>query len=148
MTDELFHAPDLMSILRFTARLSVAAILGGVLGFERQREGKAAGLRTHMLVALGSALFTVAPLEAGMELDGLSRVIQGVAAGIGFVGAGTILKLTNEGEIKGLTTASSLWLTAAVGMSVGAGLIWLPLIAVTLAFLILQVLGRVDRGRR
>jgi putative Mg2+ transporter-C (MgtC) family protein len=75
-------------------------------------------------------------------------VIQGVAAGIGFVGAGTILKLTNEGEIKGLTTASSLWLTAAVGMSVGAGLIWLPLIAVTLAFLILQVLGRVDRGRR
>jgi putative Mg2+ transporter-C (MgtC) family protein len=147
-TDELFAIPDILHLARLTARLSVAAVLGGVLGMEREHRGKAAGLRTHMLVALGAALFTVAPLEAGMELEGLSRVIQGVAAGIGFIGAGTILKRTDEVEIQGLTTAASLWLTAAVGMAVGAGLIWPPLLAVLLAFFILHALGAIDRLRQ
>ena len=147
-TDELFALPDLLHLARLVARLSVAAVLGGVLGLEREQRGKAAGLRTHMLVALGAALFTVAPLEAGMELEGLSRVIQGVAAGIGFIGAGTILKRTNEEEIQGLTTAASLWLTAAVGMAVGAGRLWPPLMAVLLAFFILHALGAIDRLRQ
>jgi putative Mg2+ transporter-C (MgtC) family protein len=147
LAEPLFASLDLAQLARVTARLGVAALLGGVLGFERERVGKAAGLRTHMLVALGSALFTVAPLEAGMDLEGLSRVIQGVAAGIGFIGAGTILKRTEEDEIKGLTTAASVWLTAAVGVAVGAGRLWLPVVAVLLAFFILHVLGAIDRLR-
>jgi putative Mg2+ transporter-C (MgtC) family protein len=147
-TDELFRVPDLFRLAQVTARLSVAAVLGGLLGMERAHRGKAAGLRTHMLVALGAALFTVAPLEAGMELEGLSRVIQGVAAGIGFIGAGTILKRADEQEIQGLTTAASLWLTAAVGMAVGAGRLWLPLIAVLLAFFILHGPAAVERIRQ
>jgi putative Mg2+ transporter-C (MgtC) family protein len=147
LAEPLFVALDPAQLARVTARLGVAALLGGVLGFERERVGKAAGLRTHMLVALGSALFTVAPLEAGMDLEGLSRVIQGVAAGIGFIGAGTILKRTEEDEIKGLTTAASVWLTAAVGVAVGAGRLWLPVVAVLLAFFILHVLGAIDRLR-
>ncbi len=83
-----------------------------------------------MMVGLAAALFTVAPLDAGMSVADLSRVLQGIAAGIGFIGAGTILKLTGEQEIKGLTTAASLWLTAAVGMAVGIGHLWLPIVAV------------------
>lgn len=148
INDELFASPDLLHLTRVTVRLSVAALLGGVLGFEREHSGKAAGLRTHMLVALGAALFTVAATEAGMALDGVSRVIQGVAAGIGFIGAGTILKRTDAEEIQGLTTAASLWLTAAVGIAVGAAHLWLPLIAVLLAFFILHVLGAIDRFRQ
>lgn len=148
MTDELFASPDILQLARLAARLSAAALLGGVLGFEREHRGKAAGLRTHMMVALGAALFTVTPLEAGMALEGLSRVIQGIATGIGFIGAGTILKRTNEEEIQGLTTAASLWLTAAVGMAVGAGQLWLPLVAVLLAFFILHGLGAIDRLRQ
>jgi putative Mg2+ transporter-C (MgtC) family protein len=140
--------PDLFRLALLTARLSVAAVLGGLLGLERAHRGKAAGVRTHMLVALGAALFTLAPLEAGMELEGLSRVIQGVAAGIGFIGAGTILKRADEREIQGLTTAASLWLTAAVGMAVGAGRLWLPLIAVLLAFFILHGPSAVERLRQ
>lgn len=147
-TDELFAAPDILHMARLTARLGVAAVLGGILGYEREHRGKAAGLRTHMLVALGAALFVVGPLEAGMALEGMSRVIQGIAAGIGFIGAGTILKRTSDEEIQGLTTAASLWLTAAVGMAVGAGLLWLPLISVLLAFFILHVLGALDRLRQ
>ena len=147
-TDELFAMPDLLQLARLSARLGAAALLGGMLGLEREHRGKAAGLRTHMLVALGAALFTVAPLEAGMELEGLSRVIQGVAAGIGFIGAGTILKRADEEEIQGLTTAASLWLTAAVGMAVGAGRLWPPLVAVVLALFILNALGAIDRLRQ
>lgn len=148
MTDQFFSSPDIPQMVRLAVRLSAAAALGGVLGLEREHRGKAAGLRTHMMVALGAALFTVAPLEAGMALEGLSRVIQGIAAGIGFIGAGTILKRTDEEEIQGLTTAASLWLTAAVGMAVGAGRLWLPLVAVLLAFFILHVLGAIDRLRQ
>jgi putative Mg2+ transporter-C (MgtC) family protein len=141
----IFDVPDLDQFLRVFARLAVAALLGGVLGLERQLEGKAAGLRTHMLVALGTALFTVAPIEAGMAIADLSRVIQGIAAGIGFVGAGTILKLTDQQQIKGLTTAASLFLTAAVGMAVGTGRLWLPVVGVFLAFCILHGLGVIER---
>ena len=77
---------------RVSVRLLLAAILGGLLGYERETHGKAAGLRTHMLVAIGSALFVLVPELSGAEHDAMSRVIQGVIAGIGFLGAGTILK--------------------------------------------------------
>jgi putative Mg2+ transporter-C (MgtC) family protein len=143
--ETIFEAPDLVELLRVSARLLVAALLGGLLGWERSRAGKAAGLRTHMLVALGAAVFTIAPIEAGMSVSDLSRVFQGIAAGIGFIGAGAILKVASEREIHGLTTAAGIWLTAAVGMAVGAGRVWLPLIAVAIALVVLASVGYVER---
>jgi putative Mg2+ transporter-C (MgtC) family protein len=145
MSADLFALPDLSQLFHVVAQLGVAALLGGVLGIEREKVGKAAGLRTHMLVALGAALFTVSALDAGMNAADLSRVFQGIAAGIGFIGAGAILKLTHEKEIKGLTTAATLWLTAAAGTAVGAGHLWIPIVGVLLAFVILAALGKIER---
>ena len=142
---DLFAVPDLAQFVRVVVRLGMAALLGGVLGFEREQVGKSAGLRTHMLVSLGAALFTVASVEAGMSVADLSRVFQGIAAGIGFIGAGAILKLTSEQEIRGLTTAASLWLTAAAGTAAGAGYLWIPIVGVLLALIVLSALGRVER---
>src|SRR6266540_49058 len=96
--------------------LGSAALLGGLMGLERELHKHGAGLRTHMMVSLGAALFVQVgvAISTGTTSE-VGRVIQGVAAGIGFIGAGTILKLTDRLEIKGLTTASSIWLAAAVG---------------------------------
>ena len=126
-------------------RLAGAAVLGGVMGLEREWLQKPAGLRTHMLVALGSAMFVLAPREVGMDGADLSRVMQGVATGVGFIGAGTILKVASARRIEGLTTAASLWLAAAVGLAVGAGLWWLPFVSAVLALVIL-VSASVGRG--
>jgi putative Mg2+ transporter-C (MgtC) family protein len=141
---DAFAWPDAAQFLRVGARLLAAALLGGLIGLEREHTGKAAGLRTHMLVALGSALFTLAPREAGMALADLSRVIQGIVTGIGFVGAGAILKLSADRRIVGLTTATSIWLTAAVGSAAALGALWLPALAVGLALLILGALRRLE----
>jgi putative Mg2+ transporter-C (MgtC) family protein len=143
--DGLFSLPEWNQFIRVGIRLLVAALLGGLLGFEREREGKAAGLRTHMLVSLGAALFTVASLEAGMMVSDLSRVFQGIATGVGFLGAGTILKLTGQQEIKGLTTAAGIWLTAAVGMAAGSGFLWIPILGVVIALIILSGLVYFER---
>ena len=140
-----FDWPGWTEMYYVAVRLLVAALLGGLLGYERERGGKAAGLRTHMLVALGAALFTVAPLQAGVELRELSRVFQGIATGIGFIGAGTILKRSDGGHVEGLTTAAGIWLTAAVGMAVGAGLLWIPVLGSVLALVIFSVLGYAER---
>src|SRR5919109_3317635 len=113
--------PGVVEVTQLILHMLLAALLGGVLGYQRERQGKAAGLRTHMLVALGSAFFVVVPLRAGMAIGDLSRVLQGLIAGIGFLLAGTILKQQAEGEIHGLPTAAGLWLTAAVGIAVGLG---------------------------
>ena len=147
LVDDLFHIPDLAQVVRVLVRLLVAAALGGILGAERELAGKAAGLRTHMLVALGAALFVLFPAEAGMNVGDLSRVIQGVATGIGFIGAGTILKRAESDEIQGLTTAAGLWLTAAIGMAVGAGHLWLPVISAVVAWLILSALARLTPSK-
>jgi putative Mg2+ transporter-C (MgtC) family protein len=147
MLDDLFHLPDVPQALRVVARLGVAAVLGGFLGAERELAHKAAGLRTHMMVALGAALLVVFPLEAGMAIGDLSRVIQGVATGIGFIGAGTILKRVQSDEVLGLTTAASIWLTAAVGLAAGAGYLWIPLTSTAMAWLILHVVGRLEARR-
>ena len=141
---DLFTVPDAAQMLRVLVRIGVAALLGGILGAERQHAGKSAGLRTHMLVAMGCALFVLFPSEAGMATADLSRVIQGVATGIGFIGAGTILKRPDANEIKGLTTAAGVWLTAAVGAAVGAGQLWLPLVAVVAAWVILALIRRFE----
>jgi putative Mg2+ transporter-C (MgtC) family protein len=111
-----------------------------VIGLERQRTGKWAGVRTHMMVALGAALFTVVPLEAGMKSADFSRIIQGLATGIGFLGGGVILKLSSEHQVRGLTTAAGVWTTAGVGMAVGAGWLWPSLCGTVLGLVILEFL--------
>jgi len=93
---------------------------------------------------MGSAVFTIAPLVAGMTIADAGRVFQGIAAGIGFIGAGTILKLTEQQEIKGLTTAAGLWLTAAIGMATGSGLLWIPILATVIAVVILSALAQFE----
>lgn len=122
-------------------RLLVATLLGGVLGIERQFHGQWAGVRTHMMVALGAAIFTIAALTtAPDDANEVTRVIQGIAAGIGFLGAGTILKLSTEGEVRGLTTASSIWLAAALGTVAGLGEYALSIVAGLMSILILAFL--------
>lgn len=121
VASEFSDIPDFEHAVRVSIRLLLAAFLGGVLGYEREYKGKAAGLRTHMLVSLGAALFVLVPLEAGMAIDDLSRVMQGIITGIGFLGAGTILKGSSVQDVKGLTTAAGIWLTAAIGVAVGLG---------------------------
>ena len=129
---------------RVFIRVLAATLLGAVVGYERETTGKSAGLRTHMLVALSSALFVLAPLEAGMSPGDVSRIIQGVAAGIGFIGAGAILKVTSDREIQGLTTAAGIWLTAAVGLAAGLGRLGLAAIGVGLAWVILYIVARIE----
>ncbi len=120
---EFSDIADPSQLTRVTVRLLIVAILGGILGFEREHKGKAAGVRTHMLVAMGAALFVLVPRMAGADDAALSRVVQGIVAGIGFLGAGTILKGNeiNVSKVKGLTTAAGLWMTAAIGIAAGMG---------------------------
>lgn len=143
--DNLFDLPAQAHLWHIAVRLGVATLLGGIVGAEREWMGKAAGLRTHMLVALGTALFVLAPAEAGLGEGDQGRIVQGIAAGIGFIGAGTILKREDRNEIQGLTTAASIWLTAAIGVAVALGPIWLPVVAVVLALVILYVVALLQK---
>jgi putative Mg2+ transporter-C (MgtC) family protein len=132
------------TVLRVLVRLLAAVIAGGLIGFEREEHRHFAGLRTHMLVSMGSALFIIAAQEFKISEDVVSRVIQGLLAGIGFLGAGTILKLQDVRQVKGLTTAATLWVTAGIGVSIGLGLFWPSAIALVLSWLVLFVVGRVE----
>ncbi|HEX6214048.1 MAG TPA: MgtC/SapB family protein [Vicinamibacterales bacterium] len=143
--DQLFSVPETEFLMRVISRLGVAALLGGLIGIEREWMGKAAGLRTHMTVALGCAAFMLVAIESSTDAGNISRAIQGIAAGIGFIGAGTILKRGEEEDIKGLTTAATIWLTAAVGAAAGAGQGWIAFIGVAIAFLILSIFSGIDR---
>ena len=129
--------PDRTRLGIILIRVIAAVLLGGVLGIERERAGKPAGLRTHMIVCLGTSVVVLACTEVNMGLDGLSRVIQGVVTGIGFIGAGTILKLNEQREIQGLTTAAGLWMTAAIGIAVGLGVLGLAVIGTVMTLLVL-----------
>jgi putative Mg2+ transporter-C (MgtC) family protein len=140
--EEFTDIGDGAGIVRIVVRLLVAVVLGGVLGWERESVGAPAGLRTHMLVSLGSALFVLIPLQAGMRMDDLSRVLQGVTAGIGFLGAGAILKQTARNDVRGLTTAASIWLTAALGVAAGMGREATALLSTLFALVILAMLRR------
>ncbi|AOF85808.1 mgtC family protein [Hydrogenophaga sp. RAC07] len=135
---DIGNAEDLTKIC---LRLTVALALGALLGYERESVGAAAGLRTHMLVALGAALFMVIPHQAGMRIEDVSRVMQGVIAGIGFLGAGAIMKLKDE-SIKGLTTAAGIWLTAAVGMAAGMGLEATAVVSAVFGWIVLFLLRK------
>lgn len=140
--DELSTLTDVGDIARVMLRLLLAAALGAWLGANRERTGKSAGLRTHMLVSMGCALFVMVPQLAGMGLADLSRVIQGVATGIGFLGAGTIIKHRHDEQVVGLTTAAGLWVTAAIGIACGLGREGSALVATFLAWLVLAALAR------
>jgi len=139
LLDEFSDLADIEQGTRITLRLVLAVLLGGLLGLEREQRGKEAGVRTHMLVSLGAALFVLVPDVAGAMDDAMSRVIQGVVAGIGFLGAGTILKRNGHDEVKGLTTAAGIWLTAAIGVTIGLGHESTALLAAGMAFIILHL---------
>jgi putative Mg2+ transporter-C (MgtC) family protein len=146
MPEPIFHwpAPGLLAVS--AARLGLAALMGALMGAERERVHSAAGLRTHILVSVGSALFVLSAIESGAGEDAISRVIQGLVAGIGFLGAGTILKLGDRVEVHGLTTAASIWVTAAVGVAAGLGQIWLAALASIFGWFVLGPLKRIERG--
>jgi putative Mg2+ transporter-C (MgtC) family protein len=137
--------PDARQFARVVIRLLMASVLGGILGAQREQTGKPAGLRTHMLVSLGAALFVLASLESGMTPADLSRVIQGLATGIGFIGGGAILKLSEEHNIRGLTSAAAIWMTAAIGVAVGLGRLWMAMLSALLTWFILAILARIER---
>jgi putative Mg2+ transporter-C (MgtC) family protein len=134
-------------------RLGMATIVGGLIGLNREIRHKPAGLRTHALVALGAAVATalVAAIGSGVtaqHFDALSRVIQGIITGIGFLGAGVILRAENGRSVHGLTTAASIWLAACLGSACGAGAWVITLCALVLVLLILIVGGPLDHWLR
>jgi putative Mg2+ transporter-C (MgtC) family protein len=147
----VFGLPDTRALMRIIVRLLASTLLGAVIGYQRESVGKPAGLRTHILVSLGTTAFVLACAEAGMSMDGLSRVIQGIVTGIGFIGAGSILKLSEERDIKGLTTAAGIWMTAAVGVSVGLGMLGVALLGTFLTLIVLALVGsweyRIEKGQ-
>ena len=132
---------DIMEATYFeiTVRLSLALILGGAIGIEREYRAKEAGFRTHFLVALGSALFCiVSQYGFGIDLKDSSRVAAQVVSGIGFLGAGTIIFQKNV--VRGLTTAAGLWVTAAIGLACGTGMYVAAAVATAMVMLGLEVL--------
>ena len=132
-------------------RLLLATALGAVIGVNRELRQKPAGLRTHALVALGAGLLTIIGLAltafgGGHDPSAVSRLIQGIVTGIGFIGGGVILRRDDSKGIHGLSTAASIWIVAAAGVAAGCGLWRSALITVTLALLILVAGGTVDRA--
>ncbi|PLZ98487.1 hypothetical protein CEN45_01945 [Fischerella thermalis CCMEE 5198] len=146
-----FLAPDDWPNIAF--RLCLAVFLGGIIGLERERRRKPAGLRTHMLVSVASAIFVIVILQTDIEpgdYNGLSRVIQGVATGVGFLGAGEILRETSDKEsprveVRGLTSAAAIWTSAGLGITAGCGLWQLGLLSIIVSFLILYVVKEYER---
>ncbi len=134
--------PDAGALARAVGPLALAGLLGGLVGMQRQRYGKPAGLRTHTLVALGTAAVLVAGRRAGLEAAGLGRLAQGLLSGVGFIGGGAILK--RDDRVEGLTTAAGLWVAAAVGLAVGLSCAGVACALAALAWGVLEVLGRAE----
>jgi putative Mg2+ transporter-C (MgtC) family protein len=138
-------------LLEILERLLAALLAGAVIGWERERKNKPAGLRTHMLVTLGSATFCVMAFEVGAALSdrygerGVDpmRVLDGVVGGIGFLGAGSIIQA--RGRVQGITTAAGVWMAGALGAACGVGANKLAGLSTVLAFLVLTVLAKVER---
>ena len=137
-------------------RLCVALLLGGIIGYERQAQSKSAGLRTHILVCLGSCLCMIVSINIAMDnyfAYGLTnsdpeRIAAQVITGVGFLGAGTILANQKERNVRGLTTAASIWAVAAVGLVVGAGYIATATAATVMVFIVLTLFVRLDKRLR
>jgi putative Mg2+ transporter-C (MgtC) family protein len=137
--------------LGILVRLGIALLVGAIIGLEREIDNKPAGLRTHMLVSFGSALFVLVPILLGGDersVDAIARVIQGITAGIGFLGAGEILResLPQNGgvKIRGLTSAAAVWVSSALGIAAGCGLWLLSLIAAVLTLVVLRVFKKFE----
>jgi len=139
-----FAFPDLAHLASAAGRLVAAGLLGGLIGEQRETVHAAAGLRTHILVALGAALLVLAGREAGFSSADTSRVVQGIITGVGFLGAGTILKLVEEDTVRGLTTAATIWVTAGVGVASVIAPLWLPLFAAVLTWVVLALATRLE----
>ena len=136
--------PDTHEVARVTIRLLAALIAGTVIGLQREHSGAPAGLRTHMLVCMGVALFVIVSADFGMEHDALSRVIQGLATGVGFLGADAIMKMKDEHAIRGLTTAAGMWMTAAIGVAIGLGRHGTAALATIFAWFVLAVVIKAE----
>lgn len=144
LREELWvELPDVKQAVRIAVRLLLAIALAGLIGWEREVSNKTAGLRTHMLVSLGAALFTIASLEGISDKSDVTRVIQGIATGVGFIGGGAILKLYDQNRIHGLTTAGTIWLAAAIGVAAGLGKLGAAAFGLVLAWVILVVMEKV-----
>ncbi|MEO5844580.1 MAG: MgtC/SapB family protein [Caldimonas sp.] len=138
LRDEFSDVSDPAQLTRLVLRLLLAAALGGALGYEREKSGKAAGMRTHMLVAIGAALFVLVPQQGGMVVADMSRVIQGIVTGVGFLCAGAIIKHRSDQSVQGLTTAAGVWMTAAIGIACGLGREATAVISTVLALIVLS----------
>lgn len=145
MISEFSEFDNLAEVTVVLIRMLLAAVLGGLLGLEREQRGKPAGLRTHMLVCMGAALFILIPQQAGISDEEMSRVIQGVIAGIGFLCAGAIIKGDDEQHLTGLTTAAGIWFTAAIGVAVGLGREQTAVLCAILAWIVLFVVPNFSR---
>ena len=133
-------------------RLILSLIVGAIIGLDRQLRHKPAGLRTHMLVSFGAAIFVLVPIELGAaqnNFEAVSRVIQGIAAGIGFIGAGEIIRASEENlrSVRGLTSAAAIWVSAGLGIAAGCGLWQLGLMGAILAWLVLSIFKRFERHK-
>jgi len=147
----VIHPITLDALVDIVVRLSLALLVGAVIGFEREIRHKPAGLRTHMLVSFGSAILVLIPIQLGQaeaSADALSRVIQGIAAGVGFLGGGEILHQSQQESgqvrVRGLTSAAAIWVSAALGIAAGCGLLPLSLIGALMALFVLVVLKRLE----
>jgi putative Mg2+ transporter-C (MgtC) family protein len=146
VTSELARlVPDVAQLVRITARVSAAMAVGTAIGLQRELTHKTAGLRTHMLVALGTAVFVVGAAESGTDPASVSRVLQGVATGIGFLGGGTILQLADRREVHGLTTAAGIWMTAAASAAAGMGQITVAIVSTILALVVLIAFRKLEK---
>ncbi|HEY4560746.1 MAG TPA: MgtC/SapB family protein [Lysobacter sp.] len=143
-----FALPEPAVFAVVLARVLAAAVLGGLVGYDRERKGRSAGLKTHVLVSIGSALFVLAPAMAGTALGDLTRVMQGIVSGIGFLGAGAIIKMERGGRVEGLTTAAGIWMTCAIGMAAGIGMEMVALVTTIIALIVVNAVPRVFPAAR
>ncbi len=142
---EFSDLSNVTQITKVVLRLITASILGGLLGYEREMKGKSAGIRTHMLVALGAAIFIIVPQQAGVSAEEVSRVLQGLIAGVGFLGAGAIMIGQQKENETGLTTAASIWITAAIGVTVGMGFEATAVLSTLITLAILALVPRYSK---
>ncbi|MDM0043222.1 MgtC/SapB family protein [Variovorax dokdonensis] len=144
---EFSDVDDVEHFTRVAVRLMLAGALGFALGFERESQGKAAGARTHMLVSMGSAMFVLAAQTSGISVADMSRVVQGLVAGVGFLCAGAILKNNgSDAQVHGLTTAAGMWMTAAIGMACGLGREVTAIIATVLGLVVLALVPHFSKS--
>ena len=147
--------PNILSVNEWTnlvVKLSLSLLVGSLIGLNRQSENKPAGLRTHMLVTLGSTIFVMSSFPIDQEqvnYESMSRVIQGITTGVGFLGAGEIFRQSdvsqNHIKISGLTSAAAIWVSSALGVAIGAGLYPLALVSVLMTWITLSIIKQFER---